>query len=56
MGGMPNSGILPPLPHPIAPAKARMTKSMNVATSRGYDAKHDGQPIVHHLEDVGKYL
>jgi hypothetical protein len=35
MGVMPDSGALPPLPHPVGPAKAGMTKMRKGSNIRG---------------------
>jgi hypothetical protein len=49
VGPMFDNSIVAPIPHPVGPAKARMTKLMKVVMSRGVD-------VVHHHADAGKYL
>jgi hypothetical protein len=56
MGVMPESGVLPPLPRPIGPAKARTLKMIKRCDITTDDAKPDVEPAVHHPDDAGNYL
>jgi hypothetical protein len=49
IGPMPDNSILPPVPRPVSPAKAGMTKSMKCC-----DVMRSG--CSNHLDDADKYL